>query len=152
MKKHLVQFLALVALVITISSCGGINKSMREANTRVNFVKSDFTLSDQVTGEASSTRFLTIDWARLFKANSGSLSGGAAASMIDLASIPVIGSVVTDKTSSYALYELMQSNSGYDVVFYPQFETKVSKPFLGLGFIYKKTTVKATARLGKLNK
>jgi hypothetical protein len=45
----------------------------------------------------------------------------------------------------------MSSNPGYDVVFYPQFETKVVKPFLGLGFLTKITTVKTTARLGKLN-
>ena len=45
----------------------------------------------------------------------------------------------------------MSQNKGYDVVFYPQYETKVQKPALGIGFITKITTVKTTARLGKLN-
>jgi hypothetical protein len=45
----------------------------------------------------------------------------------------------------------MENNKGYDVVFYPQYEVTVRRP-IGLGFIYKVTTVKATTRLGKLNK
>jgi len=77
--------------------------------------------------------------------------GGASAS-ISLASIPVVGNMVADKTANYALYELMSGNPGYDVVFYPQYETKVFKPILGIGFFTTITTVKTTARLGKLNK
>jgi hypothetical protein len=46
----------------------------------------------------------------------------------------------------------MNSNPGYDVVFYPQYETKVFKPVLGIGFLTKISTVKTTARLGKLTK
>lgn len=46
----------------------------------------------------------------------------------------------------------MDNNPGYDVIFYPQYETKVVKNILGLGFLSKITTVKTTARLGKLNK
>jgi hypothetical protein len=44
----------------------------------------------------------------------------------------------------------MSKNPGYDVVFYPQYEKHVRRPILGIGFIYKKTTVIAKARLGKL--
>ena len=44
----------------------------------------------------------------------------------------------------------MEKNPNYDVVFYPQYETTVKKPILGLGFLTKVTTVKTTARLGKL--
>jgi len=40
----------------------------------------------------------------------------------------------------------MKKNPGYDVVLYPQFETK---KFV-IPFIYSKTKVKATARLGKI--
>jgi hypothetical protein len=58
----------------------------------------------------------------------------------------------SDKTANYSLYELMTNNPGYDVVFYPQYETKVLKPILGIGFLTKITTVKTTARLGKLKK
>jgi hypothetical protein len=69
-----------------------------------------------------------------------------------LASLPVVGNVLGDKTSNYALYELMNNNPGYDVIFYPQYEVKVVKPIIGIGFLTKITTVKTTARLGKLNK
>ena len=75
-----------------------------------------------------------------------------ASSIVDLVKIPVIGDVLYDKTSNYALYELMQNNPGYDVVFYPQYEKKIEKPILGIGFILKKITVKVTGRLAKLNK
>jgi len=121
---------------------------MREPNVRVQLKKSDFTLSEQLSAEASSTKIFTIDFKRLFNNKTGTVEGSQT---ISLASIPVVGTVLGDKTANYALYELMNSNSGYDVIFYPQYETKISRPFLGIGFIYKKTTVKTTARLGKLN-
>jgi len=57
---------------------------------------------------------------------------------------------MSNRTANYSLYELMYQNPGYDVVFYPQYETVKNKPFLGLGFLYNKTTVRTTARLGKL--
>jgi hypothetical protein len=121
---------------------------MREPNVRVQLEKSDFTLSGQVSAEASTTKILSIDFNRLFNKKTGTIEGSQT---ISLASIPVVGTVLGDKTANYALYDLMNANSGYDVIFYPQYETRISRPFLGLGFIYKKITVKATARLGKLN-
>lgn len=139
-------------IVITIfSSCSTLNHSMREPNTRVELNKSDFTLSDQVTGEAKSVKVFGIDWARLFTKKTGTVEGGGP-TLISAASIPVIGNFVSDKTANYSLYELMNTNPGYDVVFYPQYETKVVKPILGIGILTKITTVKTTARLGKLNK
>ena len=145
------RILAFVVLMGAISSCTTLNHSMREPNTIVNLNKSDFSLSSQVTAEASSTKILGIDLARLLKLtkNTGFVEGASAA--ISLSSIPVIGNFIADKTANYALYNLMNANPGYDVVFYPQYETKVLKPFLGIGFIAKITTVKTTARLGKLN-
>ncbi len=122
-----------------------MSHSMRELNTRVEFVKNDFNFSDQVTAEAKTTKILGIDWARLFKKKVGDTNGNA-----NVVSIPVVGNLLVDRTSEYALYNLMENNPGYDVVFYPQYEKKVVKPFLGLGFIVKTSTVKATARLGKL--
>lgn len=152
MKKTIILFsLAIVAL---LSSCTSINKSIREPNTRLNLQKSDFTLSDQVIGEASTTQILGIDFARLFMKKSANVNkdGFPAGPLgIDISSIPVIGGFVMNKTSSYALYDMMDKNKGYDVVFYPQYEVTVRRP-IGFGFIYKVTTVKATARLGKLNK
>lgn len=132
---------------VLFSSCTTVNKMMREPNVRVELTKNDFTLSEQFTAEARSTIIIGIDWSRLKKI--GTIDGGAAG--ISLASLPVIGNVLSDKTSNYALYELMNNNPGYDVIFYPQYEVQVSKPILGIGFLMKKTTVKTTARLGKLN-
>jgi hypothetical protein len=155
MKTFNLKTLAIVALLAaSISSCTTINKSMREPNNRVQFTKSDFTLSDQLTAEANTTKILGIDFARLFTKKTGTIEGsGAAAGLISLASLPVVGGFVSgDKTVNYSLYEMMNANPGYDVVFYPTYEIKVVKPIIGLGFILKITHVKSTARLGKLNK
>lgn len=140
-------FVFFVLLVMT--SCSTINQTMREPNSSVKFVKEDFTLSDQVSAEAKSVTILCIDWARLFSKKMGSVIGDRSMS-ITAADIPVIGSFASNKTKNYALYNLMSENSGYDVVFYPQYKTRVREPFLGIGFILKITTVEATARLGKL--
>ena len=138
----------MVAVLATFASCTTLNHSMREPNTRVNFTKSDFTLSEQVSAEDKTVKILGIDFERLFKEETGVVDNGA--SSISMANMPVIGTVLYDKTSNYALYNLMFTNPGYDVIFYPQYETKISKPVLGIGFIVKITKVKTTARLGKL--
>jgi hypothetical protein len=148
MKKTMIKMAMLVAVLATFASCTTLNHSMREPNTRVNFTKSDFTLSEQVSAEDKTVKILGIDFERLFKKETGVVDNGA--SSISLANMPVIGNVLYDKTSNYALYNLMFTNPGYDVIFYPQYETKISKPALGLGFIVKITKVKTTARLGKL--
>ena len=146
LKTKLFSLGAILALLI--SSCTSYNKTMREPNVRVELSKNDFALTEQVKAEASSTRIIGIDFARLFTQKTGSISTGS--NSINLSSIPVIGSFVVDPTSNYALYELMHNNPGYDVVFYPQFETKIVKPILGIGFIVTNTKVVVQARLGKL--
>lgn len=150
MNKQILKMLMVVAVIVAFSSCTTLNHSMREPNTRVNLNKNDFSLSDQVSAEANSVKIVGIDWGRLTSKKTGVVEGGSIS--LSLASIPVIGTILNDKTSNYSLYELMNNNPGYDVVFYPQYETKVSKPILGIGFFKKTTTVKTTARLGKLNK
>ena len=152
MKKTILFIMTVV--VVSFTNCTNINKSMREPNTRVNLEKKDFTLSDQVSGEATTTQILGIDFARLFLKKSGTVNKDGVLNGpmgINLASIPVIGGYIINPTASYALYNIMENNKGYDVVFYPQYEVTVHRP-IGLGFIYKITTVKATTRLGKLNK
>jgi hypothetical protein len=150
MKKLMTIFGSIILASVLFSSCTSINKTMREPNVRVDFTKNDFTLSEQVNAEGRTTKIFNIDFARLFTKRTGNVGGGS--SRISFASLPVIGNLMFDKTSNYALYELMDKNPGYDVIFYPQYEVKVVKPILGLGFIAKRTTVKTTARLGKLNK
>lgn len=139
-----------IAVIVTFSSCTTLNHSMREPKTLVNLNKSDFSLSNQVTSQATSTKIFCIDFPRLFKKKTGVIIGGD--SQINFASIPVIGNYLGDKTANYALFNLMEANPGYDVVFYPQYETRVIKPILGIGLFTKITTVKTTAILGKLNK
>lgn len=139
--------IGLVALVM--AGCTATNKSMREPNTRLELELDDFEISEQVTGEATSTKIIGIDWQRLTNQTTGTVAGGSSL-FISIANIPVMGNFVYDMTSNYALYEMMVANPDYDVVLYPQFETVVERPILGIGFFKKTTTVKATARLGKL--
>ncbi|MEN9444770.1 MAG: hypothetical protein RIS47_1660 [Bacteroidota bacterium] len=140
-------FFAIAAIVLLFSSCTSLNQTIKEPNSHVQFVKSDYEFSGQFSAEASSTKILGIDFKRIFMKKTASVDGSGG---VSAASIPIIGSLVGDRTSGYALYELMQAHTGYDVVFYPQFETKVVKPILGIGLLSKFTTVKVTARLGKV--
>ncbi len=144
--------LVLSVVVLTATSCTSLNHSMREPNTRLELSKSDFNLSDQVSASAKTTKILSIDFARLFSKKTGTIEQDRSYSDLSSVSIPVIGNFMKDYTSNYALFELMAKNPNYDVVLYPQYETKISRPFLGLGFILKITDVKATARLGQLKK
>jgi len=148
-KKFLKSTLLIIGLSAFVSSCTSVNKAMREPNSRVEFKKDDFTFSGQLSAEATSTKILGIDFKRLFNVQTGTVNqDGMMALPINIASIPVIGNLAFDKTGNYALYELMKANQGYDVVFYPQYETTVKRP-IGLG-IYKITTVKVTAKLAKI--
>lgn len=131
-----------------LASCTTYHNSMREPNARVEFTRDNFELSGQVSASATRTTILMIDWSRLFTKKFGTVEGGG--SGVDIASIPVIGSYIADPTANYALYELMTSNPGYDVVFYPQYASTVKRPFLGLGFIVRISDVKVTARLAKM--
>lgn len=135
-------------VIVSLTSCNLTNRTMREPNVRVDLNKSDFILSDQLSAEAKTTKIFGIDFNRLFTKEMGSVSRDGSFS-INYALIPVIGSYFSyDLTANYALYELMSKNPGYDVVFYPQYETKIVKP-IGINLITI-TTVKTTARLGKL--
>ncbi len=128
-------------------NCTSYYHSMREPNSRVDFTKNDFILSEQVSAQAQATKVFGIDWARIFTTRTGSVEGTS--SLISVAKIPVVGNLLSDATANYALYNLMEDNKGYDVVFYPKYETKVYRPIIGIGFFAKITKVKATARLAK---
>jgi hypothetical protein len=142
--------LVMIALIASgTSGCITNQKGMREPNSKVDFVKSDFRFSEQLTGQGKDTKILGIDFFRIgHSSDMGYVKGEEG--RITLGIIPVIGNYLSDESSYYALYDLMSKNPGYDVIFYPQYEKHIVKPFLGIGFIYKKTTVKATARLAKL--
>jgi hypothetical protein len=143
--KHLI--IAVASASLSVASCTTMNKSIREPNSHVRFERNDFNLSPQVNGEAQSVTIIGIDWSRLFIKKTSKIEGGA--NSVSLSSIPVVGDLISDKTANYALYDMMTKNPDYDVVFYPQYETKVVKPIIGIGFLTKITTVKAKARLAK---
>jgi hypothetical protein len=143
MKKfRLLLVCGIAALFMT--SCHTYRHSMKEPNAYVEYHADDFTLSDAVTGEATVTRVIGIDWVHLF----GTKEIGESASVGTI--IPYVGMAIPDG-ANYALYKLMQKNPGYDVVIYPQVESHRYAPVLGTD-IYSKTTYKVTARLGKLKK
>jgi hypothetical protein len=145
--KKLIKFIPVVAVAALMASCSMTSRTMKEPNMRVEFQKEDFTISAQVTGEATETKIIGIDFQRLFKKEGGATTAdGGMMALPSLSSIPVIGGFIGSKCQSYALYDMMQKNAGYDVVMYPQFETKTT----GIPVLFTKTTCKATARLAKI--
>jgi len=143
MKKfRLVLVLAVACLFL--GSCKTYNHSMREPNAYMELYSGDFEISEAFTGEATVTKVIGLDWARLF----GTTEIGEAPSVGTI--IPYIGAVIPGG-ANYALYDLMKKHPGYDVVMYPQVETYRHAPILGSD-LYSKTTYKVTARLGKLKK
>jgi hypothetical protein len=125
------------AIVATLlSSCTGLGHTMQQANTTVELHREDFTVSKQVSGTAEEIRILGIDWSRFFKKEGGRIS------------VPILSTRNTRLTrvDSYALYDLMIKNEGYDVVLYPIFHTET----LNILWIFRKTTVTVSARVGKI--
>lgn len=134
--------------IILMNSCSSVHRTLREPNVRVELQKEDFELSAQVSAEAKMTKVLGIDWKHLKHKETGEVDKGLG--MISLASLPVIGDYISTTAGNYALHNMLRDNPGYDVIFYPQYVINESKPILGIGFIKTVTTVKVTARLGKL--
>ncbi len=139
MKKAKLLFL-IAALAIIGSSCTTMTRSMKTPANHVEFTKDDFDLSKQVTGEATQTKILGIDFARILTKKYGEINRVGA---ID---IPIIGNYVNGWGNLYALYNIMNDNPGYDVIFYPAYETKKT----GIPILFETTTIKVNARLGKL--
>ena len=146
MKSKWILFLAAVLMAMTLASCSMTNQSIREPYSRIDFKRDDFTISAQVSAEARSTKILFIDWERLFSKKLGNVEGSGAG--FSLANLPIIGSVVCNKTANYALYELMQKNPGHDIILYPQYEVKKRCPILIP--IFTITDAKVTAKLAKI--
>jgi len=163
LKMKKIFFFTVLLIGGLTSSCSISNLAMKQPNNHIEFYKNDFEYSPQVVGEATSVKVLMIDWQRLFSWKSGEVSGeelGAESLNVSLASqflidpvigvvtaaIPVLGEYAKSQVNNLALYDMMKKNPGYDVVLYPQYE---SKKFV-IPFFYSKTSVKATARLGKI--
>lgn len=163
MKK--VSYLAVLFIGTLLSSCSISNLSMKQPDNHIEFYKGDFDYSPQVSGEATSVRVLMVDWARLFNRKTGEVTGENLGTQTQITSvnvvaqfvadgfagvfnaiIPVIGDFGKERVNQFALYEMMKNNPGYDLVLYPQYETK---KFI-IPLFYSKTKVRATARLGKI--
>ena len=144
MKKTKFAILGLI-FAVAFTSCTLNSKMMREPSAIMEWKKDDFQYSGQVTGEATVVKIIGIDFKRLFKKEVGSSTGGVAS-----ASIPIIGPLLEkflgDKSVGYAMYDLMDKNQGYDVVFYPSVEVKKT----GIPILFTTTKVKVTARLAKI--
>ncbi|MGB0851163.1 MAG: DUF6567 family protein [Bacteroidia bacterium] len=146
--KNFKTLIAVLTLSVLATSCTTTKQNIKEANVRVEFQKEDFELTKQVSGEATVTRILTVDWERLKDKEIGEVNNGLVP--ISLSSIPVIGEYVSTTANNYALYKLLEANPGYDVVIYPQFHVVEKKPILGIGLFKTVTTVTVKARLAKL--
>lgn len=135
MKKSF--FIAILAVLALATSCSSTLKSLQEPRSHFEFTANDITVSAPVSGEATVTRVLGIDWARLFTSTAGFIESNAS----------IIGALL-NADEYYALYDLLEKNPGYDFVLYPQTTTKTT----GVQGIFTTTQVKVTARLGKLKK
>jgi len=151
--QNLRNYLYSILILLSVTSCSTINRSMREPETRIEFKKSDFTYSNRVSGEATQVKVIGIDWNRIFKSNSGVFKSPRNASITNLnlnlfSFIPIVGGPQDlEMVQGYAISDLIEKNPDYDVVFYPTFESKTFRVL----YFYKKTTVKVNARLAKLS-
>ena len=139
--KKTYKLLPLFIVALVFSSCTSIHKTMKQPNSLVDIKMSDFKLSEQKSGKATSVLILGIDLERLFMTKTADFG-------ISAASIPIVGQYLADPTSSYAMYNLLEGSEGGDFVFYPQMEKKTQCPFIGLCILSKITTVNVKARVG----
>lgn len=150
MKFYTLLKIAVAFMSLYMMGCSSAYKSVYSPSNFVQFKKEDFEYSNQVSGEASETKILGIDWSRLFNTNGGNIGGYSGSSMV---SIPIIGSVLdpalsATKVNGYAVFNIIKDNPGYDAVFYPQYDY-TAKSFL---FFYKTSKTKVTTRLAKIKK
>ena len=137
-KALLISLIAIFA--ISFSSCNYTMKTMKTPNNYVEFKKDDFTFSEQVVGRGAQTKVFGIDWSHLFVSKTGSIQALPF-------SFPIIGNLPIAGSEAYAIWDLMEKNgAGYDVVFYPQYETQIK----GVPFIFQKSTTTVKARLAKI--
>lgn len=142
----LFKLIAAVILVANLSSCSVSSHIIQQPNTYVEMKKDDFTFSQQVTGEATETRILGIDWNRLFIHKYGATERGGLIGAIGF--VPLYGyNLVPTRVEAYALHDMFSKTPGYDVVFYPSFE----KQKFVFPILFSRTKVTVKARLAKVN-
>ena len=159
--------------LLVLTACSFHAYRMNELDSRLELTLADLDISEPVTAQSTVNRVLGIDFQRLFAQEAGAIDlktpseeGWLSAKSRSTASVntlistsgtfllnsigsivtTVIGPVLGGDAGTYALYNLMSANPGYDIILYPKFE-KVSR---GFPPFYTTTTVKVTARLGRL--
>lgn len=144
------KILFFISFYIFISGCTMVNHSIPTSMIYL----SDLNISDEVWGQAKSTKILGIDFQRIFKRNIESANVGLSTTSIPLFSptgsigIPAIQSigVTVIDTESLALNDLLNKNKIYDVLISPKF----SKTTEGFWPIYWTETVMVKARIGTI--
>ena len=114
---------------------------------------SDLNISDEVWGQAKSTKILGIDFKRLMKRNIESANVGLSTTSIPsitainygATDFQILGLTIID-TESLALNDLLNKNKEYDVLISPKF----SKTAEGFWPIYWTETVMVKARVGTI--
>jgi hypothetical protein len=139
MTKSTKALIAAGAMLLGMSSCTVQQRTIADSNSRVNFTAEDWAITPAYGGKARVTRVLGVDWQRFFTQRQGGASS---------ISMPVVGWFQpVREADAYALYDMLNTHTGYDAIFYPQFKRKRLN-VLGL---YSRTESEVTARLGKLN-
>jgi hypothetical protein len=114
---------------------------------------SDLNVSDEVWGQAKSTKILGIDFQRLMKRNIESANVGLSTTSIPSITainyggtdFQIMGLTIID-TESLALNDMLKKNKEYDVLISPKF----SKTTEGFWPIYWTETVMVKARVGTI--
>ena len=142
------KILFFITILLFVSSCTMVNHSV---STPIIYL-SDLNVSDEVWGQAKSTKVLGIDFQRLLKRNIESANVGLSTTSIPInvenigaPAIQTIGISIID-TESLALNDLLNKNKEYDVLISPKF----SKTTEGFWPIYWTETVMVKARIGTI--
>ena len=145
-KTYTILTLAAICGAMLLSSCSSKLAGIHSSRIiHYELGRNDMDISDQMTASAEAMTILCIDWARLFKKESGSMNSSGYGGVVE-GGIPILGAFMNPtKVQNYALYNLIAKDSQYDFVVYPRF-TQESNGFP----CFCKTKATVTARLGKL--
>ncbi len=143
------KILFFITILLFVSSCTMVNHSV---STPIIYL-SDLNVSDEVWGQAKSTKVLGIDFQRLLKRNIESANVGLSTTSIPIFTVGNIGAPAVQtigisiiNTESLALNDLLNKNKEYDVLISPKF----SKTTEGFWPIYWTETVMVKARIGTI--
>ncbi|RZP28931.1 hypothetical protein EVA23_06760 [bacterium] len=143
------KILFFITILLFLSSCTMVNHSV---STPIIYL-SDLNVSDEVWGQAKSTKVLGIDFQRLLKRNIESANVGLSTTSIPIFTVGNIGAPAVQTigisiidTESLALNDLLNKNKEYDVLISPKF----SKTTEGFWPIYWTETVMVKARIGTI--